>query len=461
MGDWLEVTHGPAAGTRLEVAAELAVGRLEAAPADLAGDRELSRRHARFWRAAGGELLVEDLGSANGTFVNDKRIDRPCLLSNGDRVNLGATTLVVRQDEPTRVRAPAPQATQVPGAPHPDLVPPTGPPAPPPGSPPVSGRLAPPPMRLVVLLSALLVLAVAGLSVALVTRDGGISRPVLARAPAVSPIFPITGMNYNGEFASSRLNEADAPVAATIDWGDGTSPSPGTLGPATSDGKGAYTRRVSASHTYTRTATHLVTVTVKPSHGQAQTGSNLAVVTACFCVTRLPAVLRFVDLGPVSGNVRVKPPGSTAFVPLTAPREVPVGSQLDTTHGSVVVMAGTATAKKLAQGEFDGGFFELLQPPTLGGLVQLNLQGESTASCRSGRTSRSAVLSLVHASVNGSFRTRGRYSAGTGRGAEWTTAEQCDGTLTRVQRGLVDVQNFRTGVTVAVSAGQSYLARAR
>jgi pSer/pThr/pTyr-binding forkhead associated (FHA) protein len=66
-----EVRQGAAIGTRLEVDAELVVRRLEAAPADLSGDRELSRRHARLWRAAGAELLVEDLGSANGTFVRE------------------------------------------------------------------------------------------------------------------------------------------------------------------------------------------------------------------------------------------------------------------------------------------------------------------------------------------------------------------------------------------------------
>ena len=459
MGDWLEVRQGPAAGARLEIAAELTVGRLEAPPADLSGDAELSRRHARFWRAAGGQLLVEDLGSANGTFVNDERIDRPCLLTDGDRVSMGATSLVVREDKPTRVRNAAAQSAAL-GTPQPDLVPATGPSPPPPGPTAVSGAPARSPTRLVIVLSVLLALALVGLIVALLTRGATTTRPVLASAPVVSPIFPVTGLKFSGKFASLKLDNAHAPVEAAIDWGDGTPPTPGTLGPATSSGNGIYTREVSATHTYTRTATYSVTVTVKPGHGDAQAGSNLAVVTTCFCVTRLPAFSRFVDLGPVSGHVRVKPLGSSGFVPLTVPREVPVGSQLDTTHGSVVVMAGTATTGKFAAGEFDGGLFQLLQPLTLGGLVQLNLQGANTASCRPRQAFRSALLSLLHASVNGNFRTRGRFSAATVRGTEWTTAEQCDGTLTRVERGVVNVQNLRTGATVAVPAGQSYLAKA-
>jgi pSer/pThr/pTyr-binding forkhead associated (FHA) protein len=457
VGDWLEVTQGPAAGTRLEIDDELAVGRLETAPADLGGDRELSRRHARFWRAAGGQLLVEDLGSANGTFVNGNRIDQPILLTGGDSVSLGGTTLVVREDKPTRVRAEPAMAAPAAATAPPPLAPPAAPEAPP-------GREAPRPERAVVVLAALLVLAVAGLIVSLVTRGGGSPKRVLTSVPAVAPIFPVTGLKFSGQVATFKVGSAHNAVAATIDWGDGTAPTPGTVGRAVAGANGVYARTVSGSHTYARVATYAVNVTVKASPADSQSGDNLAVVTNCFCVARLPTFSRSVDLGPVSGHVRVKPAGSDAFEPLTAPREVPVGSHLDTTNGSVVVMAGTATAGKIMGGEFDGGVFQLLQPHTSGGLVQLDLQGANTANCPSGQSSQTklsaGVLALLHASVNGSFRTRGRYSAGTVRGTEWTTAEQCNGTLTRVQRGVVDVKDFRTGATAAVSAGESHLARA-
>jgi hypothetical protein len=302
------------------------------------------------------------------------------------------------------------------------------------------------------------------LVVSLVTRGGGSPQRVLAGAPVVAPIFPVTGLKFSGQIATFKVGGAHDAAAATIDWGDGTAPTPGTLGRAVAGAKGVYTRTVSGSHTYARVATYAVNVTVKASPADTQSSDNLAVVTNCFCVARLPAFSRSVDLGPVSGHVRVKPAGSNAFEQLTAPREVPVGSQLDTTHGSVVVMAATATAGTIMGGEFDGGVFQLLQPLTSGGLVELNLQGASTANCPSGQSSQTkpnaGVLALLHASVNGSFRTSGRYSSATVRGTEWTTAEQCNGTLSRVQRGVVDVKDFRTGATVTVSAGESYLARA-
>jgi serine/threonine-protein kinase len=58
-------------------------------------ETKISRRHARIWRE-GETFLVEDLGSINGTVVNEAvrlgpRQPRP--LANGDRLRLGETTL--------------------------------------------------------------------------------------------------------------------------------------------------------------------------------------------------------------------------------------------------------------------------------------------------------------------------------------------------------------------------------
>lgn len=56
---------------------------------------KISRRHARIWRE-GEAFLVEDLGSINGTVVNDAvRLAprQPRVLASGDRLRLGETTL--------------------------------------------------------------------------------------------------------------------------------------------------------------------------------------------------------------------------------------------------------------------------------------------------------------------------------------------------------------------------------
>jgi serine/threonine-protein kinase len=56
---------------------------------------KVSRRHARIWRE-GESFLVEDLGSVNGTVINDIiRLEprQPRALDSGDRIKLGETTL--------------------------------------------------------------------------------------------------------------------------------------------------------------------------------------------------------------------------------------------------------------------------------------------------------------------------------------------------------------------------------
>ncbi len=60
---------------------------------------KISRRHARIWRE-GGNFLVEDLGSSNGTILMAGYSDmvrlpprQPHILGNGDRLRLGDTTL--------------------------------------------------------------------------------------------------------------------------------------------------------------------------------------------------------------------------------------------------------------------------------------------------------------------------------------------------------------------------------
>ena len=57
------------------------------------GDITVSRHHAQFTIDHEG-LLVEDLGSTNGTYVNMKRLDR-ARLSPGDEVIIGKFHLIV------------------------------------------------------------------------------------------------------------------------------------------------------------------------------------------------------------------------------------------------------------------------------------------------------------------------------------------------------------------------------
>ena len=56
----------------------------------------VSRLHCRFTALPSGDLEVDDLGSTNGTFVNDKRIER-ARLQPVDRVRVGRVELLVSE----------------------------------------------------------------------------------------------------------------------------------------------------------------------------------------------------------------------------------------------------------------------------------------------------------------------------------------------------------------------------
>jgi pSer/pThr/pTyr-binding forkhead associated (FHA) protein len=83
----------PAAGRTLPVQAGT-IGR-DGCDINLA-DPEVSRRHAVI-RAddAGAPAAIEDLGSRNGTWVNDRRVDAPTPLRAGDVVKIGNTVWYV------------------------------------------------------------------------------------------------------------------------------------------------------------------------------------------------------------------------------------------------------------------------------------------------------------------------------------------------------------------------------
>ncbi|MBE3577345.1 MAG: FHA domain-containing protein [Limnochordales bacterium] len=55
-------------------------------------DAYVSSRHLRMYAEA-GMVYVQDLGSRNGTFVNNKRLTAPVALDAGDEIRLGETRL--------------------------------------------------------------------------------------------------------------------------------------------------------------------------------------------------------------------------------------------------------------------------------------------------------------------------------------------------------------------------------
>ena len=73
----------------------LQVGRADACQIKLS-DTYVSSFHARIF-SRDGQWYVEDLGSTNGTYMNQRRVTSPVEVRAGDRIRVGKTTLEFRR----------------------------------------------------------------------------------------------------------------------------------------------------------------------------------------------------------------------------------------------------------------------------------------------------------------------------------------------------------------------------
>ena len=105
----LEIVEGTDAGRQLPLDNVVDIGREPNLPLHLDEDTQVSRRHARI-SVQGGQVVVEDLGSTNGTYVNDQPISAPRTLNPGDKVRIGLTVLELRTRQQVAAR---PSAVQV------------------------------------------------------------------------------------------------------------------------------------------------------------------------------------------------------------------------------------------------------------------------------------------------------------------------------------------------------------
>jgi hypothetical protein len=163
-----------------------------------------------------------------------------------------------------------------------------------------------------------------------------------------------------------------------------------------------------------------------------------------------------------SGDVLVRLPGAAHPAALRDIAQVPVGSAIDTRHGTVALT--TALPDGATQtGQFHGGVFEVRQPVDARGMTELVLRGpRPMCGARAAATiAKRPPRALWGHDKHGHFRTRASNAVVTVRGTRWYVADRCDGTVTRVTEGSVSVRDLNANRTVLVRAGQSYLARSR
>jgi ATP-binding cassette, subfamily B, bacterial len=109
---WLE----EAGGKRWYLEAETLIGRQQGSTISLT-DPTVSRYHAMI-RLIDSRYILSDLGSRNGTFVNDRALYGPHALQPGDRVGFGRMALVFGGLAGLAVASPTPMAIEVHQTPH-------------------------------------------------------------------------------------------------------------------------------------------------------------------------------------------------------------------------------------------------------------------------------------------------------------------------------------------------------
>ncbi|MBS1870753.1 MAG: hypothetical protein JSS99_13950 [Actinobacteria bacterium] len=203
-----------------------------------------------------------------------------------------------------------------------------------------------------------------------------------------------------------------------------------------------------------------------------------------------PVLGRSVVAKPRAGRVLVRLPGTRSFVRLETIANLPMGSELDASDGSVAVFYATSPSGKRAKGIATGGRFLVAQPPeydhgqrpgemTLSGPLfgcgasqrrQVRDGARDSRAAAAGPTAQTAAHARhgrrLKVRARGRIRTRGRYGAATVRGTRWTIVDRCPshprpGTLVVVSKGLVAVRSFALQRTVLVPAGKRFLAPAR
>jgi hypothetical protein len=198
-------------------------------------------------------------------------------------------------------------------------------------------------------------------------------------------------------------------------------------------------------------------------------------VVAVGSTTQAPAVPtpvfgRSAAVRTVSGTVLIEQPGSKAFIPLSAVTSVPLGTTIDTTNGTVQLTSARSPNGGTETGQFYSGVFKLTQTKARSslkggrsvGFTDLTITGGTPSGCASAARASSSSTHQVRrlwGNAHGNFRTTGRDATATVKGTKWLTEDTCTGTLVKVARGIVAVEDLRTGKTVLVRAGHSAVVR--
>jgi hypothetical protein len=168
-------------------------------------------------------------------------------------------------------------------------------------------------------------------------------------------------------------------------------------------------------------------------------------------------------------------------IPLEQNGQIRNGDRVDVRNGSIKLTTTSGDAS------FYSGVFTVRQSGGPGGYTELTLVGGDFSACSQrrlaaknppkkpktktkktpkakGKAAKPAAATNVRSlwgTGTGKFRTKSRYSSATVRGTTWLSIDRCDGSLTVVREGIVQVFDLTLRKTIDVGPGERYLAPAQ
>jgi hypothetical protein len=199
-----------------------------------------------------------------------------------------------------------------------------------------------------------------------------------------------------------------------------------------------------------------------------------------------PVLGRTAVARPTSGTIRIRRPGTKAFILLDEAESIALGTEVDSRKGTVALFFVTTKSGTTASASIGEGRVLVTQPPEidrgqrpgrltlsgpLAGCTAKQATGRRRAVRRAGPVAHAAKANdppgrRIKVRAQGRIKTQGRHGSAIVRGTRWIMVDRCGndpnpGTFVSVQEGVVAVRDFTLRKTTNVRRGERYLARAR
>ncbi|HEX4034604.1 MAG TPA: hypothetical protein VHX66_09185, partial [Solirubrobacteraceae bacterium] len=259
------------------------------------------------------------------------------------------------------------------------------------------------------------------------------SGAILIAAPAVSTPPQITGTAQQGQSLSVSNGAWDnSPNSYLYGWWQ-----------CDAAGNNCLQIGSAATNSYTpvigdvgRTLRASVEAINNGGHTTVMSGPT-AVIAGLQASAPPPIFQQSADLAPVTGTVLIKLPGSNTFTPVTGPIDVPDGSIIDATQGTVSLTVQLPHGGGYETGKFYSGKFKVNQAHS--GTLLATLAGGNFNACTATNTTRGAhaaksgpkkktVVRKLWGNAHGNYTTKGRYGSASVSGTIWLTEDTCSGT---------------------------------